>query len=137
MPLTDDPIARIRTEVQIMFYDTDCAGVVHNMAYLRFIEEARTKLAEQLGMPLSQMLDEGRYPVVVRTDHKRGHPKRGQRYILCIFIRFLWVFLEANSPSLPFSCPEQFSLESLTTPPLAIMTYEVIQDHASPKMQRI
>jgi acyl-CoA thioesterase FadM len=29
---------RIRTEVQVMFFDTDCAAVVHNIAYLRFIE---------------------------------------------------------------------------------------------------
>ena len=33
--------ARIRTEVQVMFFDTDCAAVVHNIAYLRFIETAR------------------------------------------------------------------------------------------------
>ena len=25
-----------------MFFDTDCAAVVHNIAYLRFIETART-----------------------------------------------------------------------------------------------
>ena len=35
---------RIRTEVQVMFFDTDCAAVVHNIAYLRFIEVARTHL---------------------------------------------------------------------------------------------
>ena len=35
-----------------MFFDTDCAAVVHNIAYLRFIEIARTLLAEQLGMGL-------------------------------------------------------------------------------------
>ena len=43
---------RIRTEVQVMFFDTDCAAVVHNIAYLRFIEIARTLLAEQLGLGL-------------------------------------------------------------------------------------
>ncbi len=36
---------RIRTEVQVMFFDTDCGGVVSNIAYLRFIEIARTQLA--------------------------------------------------------------------------------------------
>ena len=41
---------RIETEIQVMFFDTDCAAVVHNIAYLRFIEIARTLLAEQLGM---------------------------------------------------------------------------------------
>lgn len=56
-----------------MFFDTDCAGVVHNIVYLRFIEVARTLLAEQLGMGLVAMADSQRYPVVVRTeiDYKR------------------------------------------------------------------
>jgi len=46
---------------------------VHNIAYLRFIEVARTLLAEQLGMGLVGMADRGVYPVVVRTeiDYKR------------------------------------------------------------------
>jgi acyl-CoA thioester hydrolase len=59
---------RIRTDVQVMFFDTDCAAVVHNIAYLRFIEVARTLLAEQLGLGLSQMAQNQKYPVVVRTE---------------------------------------------------------------------
>ncbi len=42
---------RISTNVQVMFFDTDCGGVVSNIAYLRFIEIARTHLAEELGLP--------------------------------------------------------------------------------------
>ncbi len=63
----------IQTEVQVMFFDTDCAAVVHNIAYLRFIEIARTLLAEQLGMGLREMAASQQYPVVVRTeiDYKR------------------------------------------------------------------
>jgi len=65
---------RIRTEVQVMFFDTDCAAVVHNIAYLRFIEIARTLLAEQLGLQLVQLGEEKKYPVVVRTeiDYRRA-----------------------------------------------------------------
>ena len=65
--------ARIRTEVQVMFFDTDCAAVVHNIAYLRFIETARTLLAGQLGWSLAEMARSQQYPVVVRTeiDYKR------------------------------------------------------------------
>lgn len=57
-----------------MFFDTDCGGVVHNIAYLRFVEVARTLLAEQLGMPLATMSETQRFPVVVRTeiDYRRG-----------------------------------------------------------------
>src|ERR1043166_1488202 len=69
--LPDTPT--IQTEVQVMFFDTDCAAVVHNIAYLRFIEIARTLLAEQLGMGLREMAQSQQYPVVVRTeiDYKR------------------------------------------------------------------
>ncbi len=65
---------RIRTEVQVMFFDTDCAAVVHNIAYLRFIEIARTLLAEQLGLGLATMAQNQKYPVVVRTeiDYRRA-----------------------------------------------------------------
>lgn len=65
---------RVRTEVQVMFFDTDCGGVVHNIAYLRFVEIARTLLAEQLGLHLAQMAETQIYPVVVRTeiDYRRG-----------------------------------------------------------------
>jgi len=56
-----------------MFFDTDCAGVVHNLAYLRFIETARTLLADQMGMGYRAMAQDGHFPVVVRieVDYKR------------------------------------------------------------------
>lgn len=74
---------RIRTEVQVMFFDTDCGGVVSNIAYLRFIEIARTLLAEELGLPLAEMAKTQRYPVVVRTeiDYRRA-AKLGDRLII-------------------------------------------------------
>ena len=64
----------IETEVQVMFFDTDCAAVVHNIAYLRFIEIARTFLAEKMGMALGDMAQTGLYPVLVRTeiDYKKA-----------------------------------------------------------------
>lgn len=65
---TEPETPTIATEVQVMFFDTDCAAVVHNIAYLRFIEVARTLLAEQLGMGLVEMANAQRYPVVMRTE---------------------------------------------------------------------
>ena len=63
----------IITPVQVMFFDTDAGGVVHNIAYLRFIETARTLMAVQLGMDWVRMKESSVYPVVVRTeiDYKR------------------------------------------------------------------
>jgi YbgC/YbaW family acyl-CoA thioester hydrolase len=65
---------RIRTKVQVMFFDTDCGGVVSNIAYLRFIEIARTYLTEELGLALREMAEKQTYPVVVRTeiDYRRA-----------------------------------------------------------------
>lgn len=57
------------TQEEVMFFDTDIGGVVHNLAYLRMIETCRTKLAtEKLGMDLKSMADTGLYPVVIRTE---------------------------------------------------------------------
>jgi len=72
--MLNESAPRIRSEVRVMFFDTDCAAVVHNIAYLRFIEVARTLLAEQLGLGLPQMAKKQKYPVVVRTeiDYRRA-----------------------------------------------------------------
>jgi len=74
---------RIRTEVQVMFFDTDCGGVVSNIAYLRFIEIARTHLAEALGLALAEMAEKQTYPVVVRTeiDYRRA-ARLGDRLVI-------------------------------------------------------
>jgi YbgC/YbaW family acyl-CoA thioester hydrolase len=73
-------VPRVEIEVQVMFFDTDCGAVVHNIAYLRFIETARTLLAEKLGMKLVEMAHTQQYPVVVRTeiDYRRA-AKLGDR----------------------------------------------------------
>src|SRR5438034_10824667 len=76
-------VPRIRTEVQVMFFDTDCGGVVSNIAYLRFIEIARTMLTEELGLALADMAQTQIYPVVVRTeiDYRRA-AKLGDRLVI-------------------------------------------------------
>jgi 4-hydroxybenzoyl-CoA thioesterase/acyl-CoA thioester hydrolase len=60
--------AQISTEVMVMFYDTDSGGVVHNIAYLRFIETARTLLALKMGMTFEEWHTTKVFPVVVRTE---------------------------------------------------------------------
>src|SRR3954466_15261489 len=81
--MLNESAPRIHTDVQVMFFDTDCAAVVHNIAYLRFIEIARTLLAEQLGLGLSQMAQNQKYPVVVRTeiDYRRA-AKLGDKLVV-------------------------------------------------------
>ena len=64
--MSDTP--SIETREEVMFFDTDCGGVVHNIAYLRMIETCRTRLAAQLGMALREMAQTQLFPVVTRTE---------------------------------------------------------------------
>jgi YbgC/YbaW family acyl-CoA thioester hydrolase len=59
-----------------MFFDTDCGGVVHNLAYLRMIEAARTRLMAELGLPLAEMVETREYPTVIRTEIDYRRPAR-------------------------------------------------------------
>ncbi len=63
----------VSTEIFVMYFDTDAAGVVHNIVYLRFIETARTLLAIQMGMSFEEIARTQIHPVVTRTeiDYKR------------------------------------------------------------------
>lgn len=58
----------IEYEYQAMFFDTDCAAVVHNLAYLRIIETARTLLAAEIGLDMAKLSETGIYPVLLRTE---------------------------------------------------------------------
>jgi len=74
---------RIRTKVQVMFFYTDCGGVVSNIAYLRFIEIARTRVVEELGLVLTEMAEKQTYPVVLRTEIDYRHAaKLGDRLVI-------------------------------------------------------
>jgi len=56
------------TEEQVMFFDTDCGGVVHNLAYLRMIETCRTKMGAKMGFDVKGMGETRLFPVVLRTE---------------------------------------------------------------------
>ena len=58
----------LETREEVMFFDTDCGGVVHNIAYLRMIETCRTRWAAKLGMSLREMSLTHLFPVVTRTE---------------------------------------------------------------------
>lgn len=62
------------TREEVMFFDTDCGGVVHNLAYLRMIETNRTRLAAILGMDLRTMAATGIYAVLTRTEIQYRKP---------------------------------------------------------------
>lgn len=60
----------------VAFYDTDCGGVVSNIAYLRYVEKARIALFAALGLEPASMMETGVFPVVVRTETDYRSPAR-------------------------------------------------------------
>jgi YbgC/YbaW family acyl-CoA thioester hydrolase len=74
--LMEEAINQMATREEVMFFDTDCGGVVHNLAYLRMIETCRTRLAASLGMNLREMSETGIYPVLTRTEVEYKKPAR-------------------------------------------------------------
>ena len=67
---------RITVPLEVYYFDTDAAGVVHNIAYLRMVEIARSKLSEALGWTLEEMGRTGLVPVVARTEIDYLKPAR-------------------------------------------------------------
>ena len=75
---------KLTTEEEVMFFDTDCGGVVHNIAYLRMIEICRTKLAGLMGMDLQRMAETQLFPVCFGLKSITGNPLS-----LAIFLKFM------------------------------------------------
>lgn len=95
----------LHTDIQVMFFDTDAAGVVHNIAYLRFIEIARTLLGDQIGMGLADMLITKMFPVVVRTEIDYRRPAAlGDKLVVKGWLEKIermrfWVAFQIKRPS--------------------------------------
>ena len=62
------PVPELSTLTKIYYFDVDAAGVIHNVAYLRLVEVARTELALHLGWSLAEMSSTNLVPVVARTE---------------------------------------------------------------------
>ena len=73
-PLPEIP--RHTTPLEVYYFDTDAGGVVHNIAYLRMVEMARSHLAASLGWTLEEMGRTGLVPVVARTEIDYLKPAR-------------------------------------------------------------
>jgi acyl-CoA thioester hydrolase len=74
MPLPARP--HFVVPLEVYYFDTDAGGVVHNIAYLRMVEIARTQLASSLGWTLEEMGRTGLVPVVARTEIDYLKPAR-------------------------------------------------------------
>jgi YbgC/YbaW family acyl-CoA thioester hydrolase len=67
---------RITVPMEVYYFDTDAGGVVHNIAYLRMVEIARSQLAASLGWTLEEMNRTGFVAVVARTEIDYLKPAR-------------------------------------------------------------
>ena len=74
--ITLPPEPRLSVPLEVYYFDTDAGGVVHNIAYLRMVEIARSQLATALGWSLEQMNRTGLVPVVARTEIDYLKPAR-------------------------------------------------------------
>jgi len=104
-------IPRCTVPLEVYYFDTDAGGMVHNIAYLRLVEIARTQLAASLGWTLEQMGRTGLVPVVARTEIDYLKPARlGDKLIVTAElvrmekVRFLIKFeiAAADQPDLIF-----------------------------------
>jgi acyl-CoA thioester hydrolase len=75
-PSTLPASPRLTVPLNVYYFDTDAGGVVHNIAYLRMIEVARTELASSLGWTLEEMSRTGLVAVVARTEIDYVRPAR-------------------------------------------------------------
>ena len=62
------------TRRQIYYYDTDAEGVVYYGNYMRFLEEARTKMFEDEGFRLRDLAEKGILFVIRRQEIDYKHP---------------------------------------------------------------
>ena len=76
------PRPSLETREEVMFFDTDCGGVVHNLAYLRMIETCRTRLAALMGMDLLTMSQTQIFPVVTHIEVAYKRPAKLGDWIL-------------------------------------------------------
>ncbi len=69
-------VPRLTVPMEVYYFDTDAGGVVHNIAYLRMVEIARSQLAASLGWTLEEMNRTGMVAVVARTEIDYLKPAR-------------------------------------------------------------
>lgn len=67
---------KVEISETVLFYDTDCGGVVSNIAYLRYVEKARAALFASLGLDLLSMEESQLFPVVIRSEIDYRFPAR-------------------------------------------------------------
>lgn len=61
-------MSKIVFEQQVYSFQIDYVGHVSNIVYIEWMEIGRTKLLEQIGLPLNFLAEKGIAPILVHTD---------------------------------------------------------------------
>jgi acyl-CoA thioester hydrolase len=65
----------VELPITVKTYDIDFANIVHNMVYMRWLEDLRLEILEQT-YPVAEMLREGIGPILTRTELDHLWPTR-------------------------------------------------------------
>ena len=57
----------VELPITVKTYDIDFANIVHNMVYMRWLEDLRLEILERI-YPVAEMLQEGIGPILTRTE---------------------------------------------------------------------
>lgn len=61
-------MSKISFEQQVYSFQIDYVGHLSNIIYIEWMEIGRTKLLEQIGLPLDKLAEKGIAPILVHTD---------------------------------------------------------------------
>jgi len=61
-------MSKIVFEQQVYSFQIDYVGHVSNIVYIQWMEIGRTKLLEEIGLPLNKLAEKGIAPILVHTD---------------------------------------------------------------------
>lgn len=78
---------KIKFKQQVYSFQIDYVGHVSNIVYIEWMEIGRTKLLEEIGLPLNKLAENGIAPILVHTDI---HYKKAL-YINEIIIIEIWI----------------------------------------------
>lgn len=59
---------------KINYYETDKMGIVHHSNYIRFLEEARSRWLEEIGISMEKLESQGYTIPTLEVDCKYKHP---------------------------------------------------------------
>lgn len=84
-------------EMEVRDYECDIQGIVNNAVYMNYLEHARHKFLQAIGLDFAQLHQEGIDAVVIRAEMEYKNPLRsGDRFVIRLatgregYLRFIF-----------------------------------------------